>query len=202
MKSLFASALLSLGLLVLARSATSPVIAYNPGNLVRLHVLAHSDSEEDQSLKLKVRDAMIQYGRQNLSRVLTKEDALRIIARDRAVLEEAARHRVRESGHSYPVSVEVENKAFPPRDYGGLSLPAGMYDSVTVTIGDGQGSNWWCVMFPPLCFVDAVAPEEETLKEMVSPVITTHRWRFAGIERLRDLVVGWPSALEDMTFPR
>ena len=103
--------------------------------VVRLHVLANSDSQEDQELKLRVRD-----------RVLAETEALLEASADRKEAEEIA-----ESGYDYPVSVRLEETAFPTRTYDGFTLPAGEYLALRVLIGASEGQNWWCVVFPPLC---------------------------------------------------
>ena len=109
--------------------------------LTRLHVLANSDSEEDQALKLKVRDAVLKVsaGEDNLDAALLEQ------------LERAAQAEVFRNGYAYPVTVTRENCYFDTRVYETFSLPAGYYDAVRVVIGEGAGKNWWCVIYPPLC---------------------------------------------------
>lgn len=116
-------------------------------NIVRLHVLANSDSKEDQALKLKVRDAILSHSQANFTK---KED----VASELESYKEIARKVILESGYDYAVDVEYGNFKFPTKDYKNMRLPAGNYDAVRVKIGKAQGQNWWCVMFPPLCFVD------------------------------------------------
>ncbi len=116
-------------------------------NIVRLHVLANSDSVEDQKLKLQVRDAILEHSRANFTKksdVKTKLDEYKEIA-------EAV---ISEKGYSYPIEVEYGNFKFPTKEYNNIRLPAGNYDALRVKIGNAEGQNWWCVMFPPLCFVD------------------------------------------------
>ena len=128
--------------------------------LTRLHVIAHSDSEEDQALKLQVRDRIIaEAGYAYGSFTGEIDDALLMR------LQQAAQQEVYERGYRYPVAVTRENIFFDTRHYDGFSLPAGYYDAVRVVIGAGKGKNWWCVLFPPLCLgpagedIDAVARE-------------------------------------------
>ena len=111
------------------------------GKLTRLHVLANSDSEEDQALKLKVRDAVLEAsaGERILDAALLEQ------------LEQAAQAEVFRNGYTYPVTVTREYCYFDTRVYETFSLPAGYYDAVRVVIGDGAGKNWWCVIYPPLC---------------------------------------------------
>jgi len=129
-------------------------------NIVRLHVLANSDSKEDQELKLKVRDAIIEHSQNNFTK---KEDVQSKLDEYRAIAEKV----IAENGYDYKVQVEYGNFKFPTKEYNNLRLPAGNYDAVRVKIGKAEGKNWWCVMFPPLCFVDGTtdtAYAEEKLK--------------------------------------
>ena len=129
-------------------------------NIVRLHVLANSDSDEDQALKLKVRDAILEHSQNNF----TKKDE---VATKLDLYKEIAEKVIAENGYDYNVEVEYGNFKFPTKEYNSIRLPAGNYDAVRVKIGDAEGQNWWCVMFPPLCFVDGTtdtAYAEEKLK--------------------------------------
>ncbi len=116
-------------------------------NMVRLHVIANSDSEEDQSLKLKVRDAILSHSRSNF----TKKDEVK---GELESYKKIAQEVIFQNGYDYEVDVEYGNFKFPTKEYNNLRLPAGNYDAVRVKIGSAKGQNWWCVMFPPLCFVD------------------------------------------------
>lgn len=112
--------------------------------LVRLHVIANSDSAEDQALKLKVRDAVLRESeRLGLDKTMGAAQCDQIC--------EAAQRVVNENGYTYTVTAERCLMYFDTRVYQGFALPAGQYDAVRVTIGEGKGRNWWCVMFPPLC---------------------------------------------------
>jgi len=199
----FLAAVIALGLLV-AGHGTEAVVAYNPDNLVRLHVLAHSDGEEDQALKMEVKDAVIAESRVILAKALTREDALRALTVDRARLEEAARRRLRESGSECAVKVAIERKPFPPRTYGGIEVPAGIYDAVTVTIGDGGGSNWWCVVFPPLCLVDSAVEQEAKPNLELMQLIPQpgFRPRLVTWEWLKKALPGWDHASEWTSGPQ
>jgi stage II sporulation protein R len=123
-------------------------------DVIRLHVIASSDSKEDQALKLKVRDAVLcaaesitdgcdDYG--SAMRVLEKEESL-------SALEEAARAVITDQGYEYEVSVTLTEEHYPTRSYDSLCFPSGSYTSLRVLIGDAVGANWWCVLFPELCF--------------------------------------------------
>ena len=129
-------------------------------NIVRLHVIANSDSEKDQSLKLKVRDAILEHSQSEFTQ---KSD----VASQLDIYKKTAEKVIEENGYNYNVEVEYGNFHFPTKHYNGISLPAGSYDAVRIRIGEAKGKNWWCVMFPPLCFVDGTtnsAYAEQKLK--------------------------------------
>jgi stage II sporulation protein R len=128
--------------------------AYTPGNLIRFHVVAHSDSAIDQSLKLKVRNAVLAALQPELNGLKTLEEAERVIRNRLAELEQIARAEAARRGFSGEVSAQLRKENFPARRYGELILPAGEYQALKVVIGAGEGQNWWCVLFPPLCFVN------------------------------------------------
>ncbi len=121
------------------------------GDVLRLHVLANSDSEEDQTLKLKVRDAVLKAGKNIFDGSLTKENAEEKIEKEKDVLLKAAKKVIEENGYDYDVEISVTEEFFTTRTYKNITLPAGKYMAVRVLIGESKGRNWWCVMFPPLC---------------------------------------------------
>ena len=123
-------------------------------DLIRLHVLANSDSSADQQLKLKVRDALIAYLEPYLESVTTKPAAKQIILEHKENLIKVAKQVVFTNEADYPVDLEVGIYDFPIKSYGNLVLPAGKYEAVRILIGKAEGKNWWCVLFPPLCFID------------------------------------------------
>lgn len=127
--------------------------AFNTRNLIRLHVVANSDSHDDQALKLEVRDAILARAKELLDSVETKEEAWRALLKDADKLQAAAMKRIRAAGKSYDARVEMGTFAFPERTYGSVTVPSGNYDAVRVVLGEGEGRNWWCVLFPPLCFI-------------------------------------------------
>ena len=120
----------------------------------RLHVIANSDSNEDQSLKLKVRDSLLKYMNELCSNCYTKEEAISIANKYKEKFQEIAEQTIAQNGYNYPVKININNFYFPTKDYGDIALPAGYYDALRVEIGEAKGQNWWCVMFPSLCFVD------------------------------------------------
>ena len=123
--------------------------------VVRLHVLANSDSEEDQALKLTVRDTVLTEAEHLLEHTEDRAEAEGLLRGQLLELEQLANETVRNAGYNYPVTVELEETRFPTRSYEGFSLPAGEYLALRVLIGDAAGRNWWCVVFPPLCTVAA-----------------------------------------------
>ncbi len=128
--------------------------------VVRLHVIANSDSEDDQSLKLKVRDAILADMEQYMSSSLSTEQAEQIIEANKDRIQRTAEECVRENGSDDSVSVVLGYENYPTREYEGVGLPAGKYYSVRVMIGQAEGKNWWCVLFPPLCVGAAKAEDE------------------------------------------
>ena len=142
-------------------------------NVFRLHVIANSDSKEDQDLKYIVRDNLLSYMNEICSNCETKQEAINIVTENKDKFEEIAKSTIKEQGFSYDVKINIGNFEFPTKNYGDISLPAGYYDALRVEIGEAKGQNWWCVMFPPLCFVDVtsgVVPEEskEVMEENLS----------------------------------
>lgn len=162
------SLLLFLYVTILAFSYAKSV-SYNISDSVfRLHVIANSDSEEDQNLKYKVRDNLLNYMNTLCANCSSKEEAIKIVEQNKDKFEEIALQTIRENNYSYDVNINIGNFEFPTKTYGDISLPAGYYDALRVEIGEAKGKNWWCVMFPPLCFVDVssgVVPEES--KEII-----------------------------------
>ena len=119
--------------------------------VVRLHVLANSDSEEDQALKLRVRDAVLEQATAILEQSADRREAESRLRGQLLELERIAAKEIAAEGYDYPVTVNLENTDFPTKEYDGFTLPAGEYLALRVIIGEGKGQNWWCVVFPPLC---------------------------------------------------
>lgn len=133
----------------------SAAVSIPNGDLIRLHVLANSDKPQDQQLKLKVRDAVIAYLAPYLGKAESTEEARSVIHSRKAEIIAAAQTVVKENGAAYSVDLQEGMFDFPVKAYGDLVLPAGKYEAVRILLGDAQGKNWWCVLFPPLCFIDA-----------------------------------------------
>ncbi|HBT48121.1 MAG TPA: stage II sporulation protein R [Peptococcaceae bacterium] len=147
---------------VRASLPVSPAVpAYNPHNLIRLHVVASSNTDRDQQLKMEVRNVILAEATRQLKGARDVEEARHWLAQNLSSLTRAAEERLSAEGSPYPVKAQWGDFDFPDRTYGSLVLPQGRYEAVRLIIGEGQGENWWCVLFPPLCLVD-VADGGET----------------------------------------
>ena len=123
-------------------------------NIFRLHIVANSDNAEDLELKYKVRDSLLDY-MQELTKDLTdKNDVVSTVYNHLVDFKSIALKVINENGFDYNCSVSIQNIKFPTKNYGDIKLPCGFYDALEVKIGNGDGHNWWCIMFPPLCFVN------------------------------------------------
>lgn len=131
------------------------------GQVIRLHVLANSDSQADQELKLAVRDRVLERAESLYPKDVTLEQARAILEDNLDDLAEAGQQVVDEAGKDYPVTARLEECWFPTKEYGDFALPAGEYTALRVVIGEGEGQNWWCVAFPPLCLGAASESVEE-----------------------------------------
>ena len=123
-------------------------------NFFRLHILANSNSTEDQALKLKVRDNIIEYMNTLTFENISKSEAIELAKQNIENFQKIAEKTIKDEGYSYPVNIKIDNFYFPTKVYGNITLPAGYYDALKIEIGDAVGQNWWCSLFPPLCFVD------------------------------------------------
>lgn len=135
--------------------------------VVRLHIRANSDSKEDQALKLKVRDRILKEAGHLFEDTTSTSEALKEASENLSYIKAIAEDEIRRNGYDYPVNIRLGKSDFPMKVYNDLSLPAGTYEALVVEIGSGEGQNWWCVMFPPLCFVDEacmdLSPESEEI---------------------------------------
>lgn len=129
-------------------------------NLIRLHVIAHSNSPKDQDLKLVVRDEVLREAGQILGDIDNKERAYELLMKNAERLETRAQEVVARLGFDYPVEVKMGQYVFPYREYASMALPQGTYDAVRVEIGAAAGDNWWCVLFPPLCLAELEGANE------------------------------------------
>ena len=142
-------------------------------HIIRFHVIANSDTKEDQELKLKVKDRVVEAMRPKLKNVSSIEEARKILRDNQTNMEKLADKVMKEEGYSYQSHAELGMTTFPVKRYGDLTFPAGRYEAFRILIGKAEGKNWWCVMFPTLCYVDEsydVITEEnkETFKKVLT----------------------------------
>lgn len=145
--------------------------------VVRFHVLANSNSSDDQALKLLVKNAVLEYMSEPLARCETASEALEILDKNTGSIIRVARQVIEENGYSYSVTAGIEEIYFPVKSYGDVTFPAGMYTAYRIIIGEGDGNNWWCVLYPPLCFIDithGIVPEES--REQLRSVLTEEEY--------------------------
>lgn len=153
--SIFIAFIISLSLSTVSFSAKCDSVR---DKMLRMHVIANSDTKEDQELKLKVRDAILEKGKEIFDGSVTRDDAIEKITPQIDILTETAKKVVKENGFDYDVKIKVCDEYFNTRVYdNSVTLPAGYYTAVTVRIGKAKGHNWWCVMFPPMCLPAATA---------------------------------------------
>lgn len=142
--------------------------------LIRFHVIANSDSDEDQNLKLKVRDEIIKYIQPKLKDSNSIDESREILLKEDSNIKKIAEKTILDNGYNYKVESNLGLANFPVKNYGNITLPQGQYEAYRIIIGNGEGQNWWCVMFPPLCFIDvtsgqvAVNETEEKMKEVLT----------------------------------
>ena len=162
--------------------------------MLRMHVIANSDSKEDQELKLKVRDAVLKEGKELFDGSITSKDAEKILVPHINKLEQVALETIKKEGFDYKVRITVGEEYFKTRTYdNSVTLPAGYYTAVKVVIGEGQGQNWWCVMFPPMCLPAANAECElsDVLNTEETDIVTNsekYKFKFKIVEFLEDLM--------------
>lgn len=140
-------------------------------SVLRLHVIANSDAPADQALKLAVKDDIVTLMQQEFAGLSDADEAKALAEQDIPQIKAVAQTRIQASGYDYPVEVKVGKHDFPTKSYGNLVFPPGEYEAVRVIIGEGQGKNWWCVLFPPLCLV-STADEGMTLNTPQQAQIT------------------------------
>ncbi len=155
-------------------------------NIIRFHVRAESDSKEDQWLKLQVKEAVLAYISPVLSKSQSVDESRQLLYNERENIRNVAAATLRSLGDESDVNVYFENCYFPMKTYGDMTFPPGEYEAFRVDIGEAQGKNWWCVLYPPLCFVDAVygeVPEES--KEELKGVLTEEEYSMVSGENVK-----------------
>ncbi|HFE9684086.1 TPA: stage II sporulation protein R [Clostridium perfringens] len=142
--------------------------------LIRFHVLANSDSDIDQDLKLRVKDEVLKYISPILNESQSLEESREILKREDKNIIKIAEDYIKSQGFAYTVETTLTRENFPVKEYGNIVLPQGEYEAYRILIGEGKGQNWWCVMFPPLCFIDVTKGQvaydetEEKMKDVLS----------------------------------
>lgn len=154
-------------------AGTAPIQESVAGKVLRLHIIADSNADMDQEIKLEIKDAVVTYLRPCLEGVTTKEEAIGVISERLDKLEGIASQILADGGFQYTATATLGRSYFPIKAYGDLTLPAGEYDALKISLGSASGKNWWCLVFPQLCFVDityGTVPEEsrESLKSILS----------------------------------
>lgn len=155
-------------------------------NIIRFHVRAESDSKEDQWLKLQVKEAVLAYISPVLSKSQSVDESRQLLYNESENIRNVATATLRSLGDESDVNVYFENCYFPMKTYGDMTFPPGEYEAFRVDIGEAQGKNWWCVLYPPLCFVDAVygeVPEES--KEELKGVLTEEEYSMVSGENVK-----------------
>ena len=146
--------------------------------VLRFHVRANSDSKEDQALKLRVRDAVGVLMKEKLKDAASLEDCKRITGQELGEIVDKAEDVIRESGYTYAVEASVSAVDFPDKTYGAYTFPAGRYDALEVVIGNGAGHNWWCVLYPNMCFAGSTYEVvEEQAKEKLQRTLTNEEYQ-------------------------
>lgn len=155
-------------------------------SVFRLHVIANSDEKEDQDLKYKVRDSVLEYMNSIVKDCSSKEEIIKLVEKHKQDFYNVAKKVIKENGYNYDVNIYIGKFDFPTKQYGDISFPAGNYDSLRIQIGKAKGKNWWCVMFPPLCFVDVtsgVVPDES--KEIIKDSLTSEEYNIINNSNTR-----------------
>lgn len=145
-------------------------------SVLRLHILANSDSDEDQALKLKVRDAILAEGGELFRECRDLQEATDAVEKNREKLLEIARRTIADEGYDYPVELKLSEEEYPIRTYGAVCFPSGRYLSLQILIGEAEGKNWWCVLFPPLC-LSAATETKENEDAFISVGLSTDQYR-------------------------
>ena len=166
------------------------------GQVIRLHVIANSDSQEDQALKLEVRDRILERAQELYPEHATLTEARAALEESLPELSQIGEQTVEEAGYDYPVTAQITQCWFPTKEYEDFALPAGDYTALRIVIGEGEGQNWWCVAFPPLCLGAASQSVEEATQAgyfdaeqtaLITGASEGYVLKFKGMELLGEL---------------
>ena len=144
--------------------------------VLRFHVLANSDSQADQALKCAVRDRVGTMMAEKLQNADSLEESTDVVTENLQEIETCAANVIRENGYDYPVHAALETCAFPEKSYGDYTFPSGTYEALRVVIGSGEGHNWWCVMYPSLCFYDSENGDEMVCDNKLKNILTPEEY--------------------------
>ena len=160
-------------------------------NTFRLHILANSDSREDQTLKLQLRDAVLKYTENMFQSADTSHNAERLVKKKMAEISCFSQKFIQSKGYDYAVNMQITNMYFTTRVYENFTLPAGYYDALRIVIGSGNGHNWWCVMFPQLCLPSAENKSDKIYTEGQNELIkggVKYEYKFKIVEWYQNIV--------------
>lgn len=187
---------------ICAISYTNAVCSSISDSVFRLHVIANSDSPQDQELKYIVRNNILEYMNSLTDGTTSKDEIIQIIYTNLENFKQIGQKTIYENGFNYDVTVEVGNFEIPTKTYGDISFPSGFYDALKIKIGNASGQNWWCVMFPPLCFIDVssgIVPDEskqileselpEEEYHLISEKENNHTIKFKIVEVLQNFKI-------------
>ena len=164
--------------------------------IVRLHIVANSNSDYDQNLKLKVRDGVLDFMREKMENCKNKQESMAVLEESKEEIKEKAESILKENNCFYAVDVKFEKTLFPVKSYDGITLPSGMYDAVRIDIGKAEGKNWWCVMYPSLCIYGSEKENNSTPQKELKNILTDEEYsviadkdginfKFAAVEAVK-----------------
>lgn len=177
-------------ILISAISYVDAVSTNIANSVFRLHVIANSDSKEDQELKYKVRDKVLEYMNSIAQNCTSKQEVINLANEHKQEFQKIAEQVIFDNGYDYKVNIYIGKFDFPTKNYGDISFPAGTYDCLRIEIGESNGQNWWCVMFPPLCFVDVtsgIVPDES--KSIMQDNLTQEEYSIISDQKTPDIQV-------------
>lgn len=151
--------------------------------VLRLHILANSNSAADQSLKLAVRDRILSEAGHLFENTKSSDDASAVATENLATITKIAEDEIRHQGFDYSVRAEIGNFAFPTKSYGDITLPSGKYRALRIKIGNAAGENWWCVMYPPLCLTDGILSVSDDAKNNLKSNLSAEEYRLITQEQ-------------------
>ncbi|MCI9150917.1 MAG: stage II sporulation protein R [Lachnospiraceae bacterium] len=176
--ALLGTALAAICLMGAAKYRQQELVEHLSDKIIRFHVLANSDSERDQELKLLVRDAVGAMMQQRLAGVTDKEESRQVILESVDEIQRTAQEALQQQGCEYPVTAGLCQVEFPEKTYGSFCFPAGEYEALQLRIGQGKGQNWWCVMYPNMCFFNSIYKVvDEEAERSLEQVLTKEEYQ-------------------------